>query len=152
LGPGRVEHRGDGHVAALLTHGLSGLEADLLAAGTQDLPADVLRQNRGWNDHEWARGSARLAGRGLLHPDGRATEAGHRLRRSVESMTDALAEQPFAALSDEEVSSLYGIFFRCAALIQASGVFPFPNPMGLPELPTLSERSTSSAVPDRPDR
>jgi hypothetical protein len=33
------EHRGDGHVAALLTHGLDGLEAHLLAAGTHDVPA-----------------------------------------------------------------------------------------------------------------
>ena len=93
-----------------------------------------------------------MAGRGLLHPDGRATEAGYQLRRSVEAMTDAMAEQPFAPLSDVEIASLYGVLFRCAALIQASGVFPFPNPMGLPELPTLSDRSTSSAVPERPDR
>jgi hypothetical protein len=136
----------------LLTHGLSGLEAHLLAAGTQGLPPDVLRQNRGWSDHEWAGGTAVLVGRGLLHPDGRATEAGHRLRQSVEAMTDAMAEQPFAPLSDAAIDALYGVLVRGAALIQASGVFPFPNPMGLPELPTLSDRSTSSAVPERPDR
>ena len=146
------EHRGDGHAGALLTHGLSGLEAHLLAAGTQGLPPDVLRQNRGWSDHEWAGGTAVLVGRGLLHPDGRATEAGHRLRQSVEAMTDAMAEQPFAPLSDAAIDALYGVLVRGAALIQASGVFPFPNPMGLPELPTLSDRSTSSAVPERPDR
>jgi hypothetical protein len=128
------EHRGDGHVAALLTHGLSGLEAHLLAAGTQDLPATVLRDNRGWTDEQWEAGVANMAGRGLLLSDGRATRAGLALRELVEAMTDDLAEQPLAALGDDEIASLYRALVGCAAQIQASGVFPFPNPMGLPAL------------------
>lgn len=128
------EHRGDGHVAALLTQGLSGLEAHLLATGTQGLPTDVLRENRGWSEEEWVGGVTTMTGRGLLHPDGRATEGGHALRRSIEAMTDHLAEQPLAALTDEEIASLYGALYGCAAQIQASGLYTFPNPMGLPEL------------------
>ena len=133
------EHRGDGHVAALLTHGLSGLEAHLLATGTQGLPTEVLRENRGWTEEEWEGGVTTMAARGLLHPDGRATESGQALRRSVEAMTDDLAEQPLAALTDEEIGSLYRALHGCAVQLQASGVFPFPNPMGLPQLATSAD-------------
>ena len=47
------EHRGDGHVAALVVHGVGGLDAHLLAAGTKAVPVEVLRDNRGWSEEEW---------------------------------------------------------------------------------------------------
>jgi hypothetical protein len=128
------EHRGDGHVAALLVHGLSGLEAHLLAAATHGVPADVLRDSRGWTGSQWDAGVARLAGRGLLRPDGAATAAGRDLRRRIEAMTDELAAPAFAALADEETAALHRALLGCAMQIQGSGLFPFPNPMGLPAL------------------
>jgi hypothetical protein len=128
------EHRGDGHVAALLVHDLRGLEAHLLAAGTLGVPADILRDNRGWSASQWADGQAGLVARGLLRSDGVATDAGHAVHWSVESMTDDQAERAFAMLDEEEVARLYGALSACAAEIQASGMLPFPNPMGLPAL------------------
>ena len=136
------EHRGDGHVAALLTHGLSGLEAHLLATGVLDLPTAVLRENRGWTEEEWQGGVTTMAERGLLHADGRATESGHALRRSIEAMTDDLAEQPLAVLTDVEIGFLFRSLYGCATQIQGSGVLPFPNPMGLPELAEETEAET----------
>ena len=128
------EHRGDGHVAALLTHGISGLDAHLLAAGTQGLPAEVLRDNRGWSDQQWQAGAADMTKRGLLHPDGSATVAGRAVHSAVESLTDDLAERALAALDDREVDRLHRALSGCATDIQSSGLLPFPNPMGLPEL------------------
>jgi hypothetical protein len=128
------EHRGDGHVAALLVHGLSGLEAHLLAAGALGVPADVLRGSRGWTGPQWDAGIARLAGRGLLRPDGAATDAGRDLRSRIEAMTDDLAEPAFAALTDEETAELHRALLGCATQIQGSGLYPFPNPIGLPAL------------------
>ncbi len=128
------EHRGDGHVAALLTQGLGGLEAHLLAAGALGVPADILRDARGWTRARWEGGIARLAGRGLLRPDGVATAAGEDLHRLIEAMTDDLAAPPFAALADEETVALHRALLACATHIQASGLYPFPNPMGLPAL------------------
>jgi hypothetical protein len=128
------EHRGDGHVAALVAHDLNGLEAHLLAAGSQGLSPEVLRDSRGWSASQWEEGLARLAGRGLLRPDGAATEDGQAARRSVESVTDELSERALAALDDEDVNRLYRALFSAAADIQRSGTLPFPNPMGLPEL------------------
>jgi hypothetical protein len=128
------EHRGDGHVAALLTHGLSGLEAHLLASATLGVAPDVLRDSRGWTAQEWEEGGHGLARRSLLAADGGATAAGRALRRSVEAMTDDLAETAFADLSDEAVDALYRALLAGARRVQSSGVLPFPNPMGLPAL------------------
>src|SRR3954454_7780310 len=49
------EHRGDGHIAALVLEGLTGLEAAVsyssLSAG---MPEDLLRGTRGYSEEEWA--------------------------------------------------------------------------------------------------
>jgi hypothetical protein len=126
------EHRGDGHVAALLVSGLNGLQAHLLVAGTKAIPVEVLRDNRGWSEAEWEAGTAELATRGLLHADGRATDAGRTLHGEVEDLTDRLAEPAYAALSDGALEDLLGAVSACAADVAASGLVPFPNPMGLP--------------------
>jgi hypothetical protein len=128
------EHRGDGHVVALLTNGLSGLEAHLLAAGALGVPPDLLRNSRGWSEPQWDEGVARLAGRGLLGADGVATAAGQALRRRIEEMTDDLAAPAFAGLADDEVAGLYRALLACATEVQGSGLLPFPNPIGLPAL------------------
>ncbi len=91
------EHRGDGHTAALLVHGIGGLEAHLLAAGTKAIPAELLRESRGWSEGQWKAGTERLAARGILHEDGRATDAGRTLHGEVEDLTDRLAEPAYAA-------------------------------------------------------
>jgi hypothetical protein len=128
------EHRGDGHVAALVTHGLSGLEAHLLAAGTKGIPSEILRDNRGWSAAEWDAGTAALVVLGLLHADGRATDAGRTWHGEVEALTDELAEPAYAALGDGALEDLLGALRACAQDIVAAGVLPFPNPMGLPRL------------------
>ncbi|HEY3843713.1 MAG TPA: hypothetical protein VGL48_10730 [Acidimicrobiales bacterium] len=128
------EHRGDGHVAALVAHRISGLGAHLLAAGVAGVPADLLRDNRGWSAARWDEDLAAMADRGLLEPDGRATVAGRALHDSIETMTDVLAEPAYAELSDREVNRLYGAVRACAEQVQAAGLIPFPNPMGLPAL------------------
>ena len=126
------EHRGDGHTAALLAGGVGRVEAHLLASGTKAVPAEVLRDNRGWSEEEWDAATGALAARGLLHADGRATDAGRTLHGEVEELTDRLAEPAYAALSDSALEDLYGALAACAVGVAASGLVPFPNPMGLP--------------------
>ena len=126
------EHRGDGHVGALVVHGLNGVQAHVLAAGTKAIPVDVLRDNRGWSEAEWDAAVAVLAGAGLLHADGRVTDTGRTLHGRVEELTDELAEPAYAVLSDQALEELDGALGACAADVVASGLLPFPNPMGLP--------------------
>ena len=127
------EHRGDGHVIALVTHGVRGIEAHLLAAGTKGVAPEILRDNRGWSEDDWDAGVADLAARGLLHADGRATDSGRTLHAAVEAQTDRLAEAPYAALGDSALAELHAALLACARDVVASGVLPFPNPMGLPQ-------------------
>jgi len=131
------EHRGDGHVAALVAHGLDGVGAHLLAVAALGVPAEVLRDNRGWSEAEWEGAAGRLVDMGLLEPHATAsaTSQGLVVHRSLEALTDRLAESPYATLSDGAVSGLHGALVGCARAIQSSGLYPFPNPMGLPRLP-----------------
>jgi Helix-turn-helix family len=126
------EHRGDGHVVALLTAGLGGLEAHVLAAGTRAVPVELLRDNRGWSPEEWDEAVRALRTRGLVHADGRATDEGRTLHAAVEERTDRLAEPPYAGLSDAALDELHGTLSACAAAVAGSGLVPYPNPMGLP--------------------
>ncbi len=126
------EHRGDGHVAALVVHGLTGLQAHVLAAGTKAIPAEVLRDNRGWSEDDWEDAVRALTQAGLLHDDGRVTDAGRTRHGEVEELTDELAEPAYAALSDPALEELHGVLAACAADVAASGLVPYPNPMGLP--------------------
>lgn len=126
------EHRGDGHVAALVAVGLDGCEAHLTLVGTGTVPAAELQPNRGWSDEEWAAARARLAERGLLDGDGRLTSAGVELRRWVEDRTDALALAPWRALGEERAERLFSLLTGPAKAIVDGGGVPFPNPMGLP--------------------
>jgi hypothetical protein len=128
------EHRGDGHVAALVAHDLGGCQAHVLAAATAGVAPEILRDNRGWSSEEWEDARAGLARRGLLGPDGAASADGLALHHAVEACTDDLAEGPYAALPDDAVNALYDDLRPGARAVQGSGLIPFPNPMGLPPL------------------
>ena len=81
------------------------------------------------------RPTAALAARGLLH----ARRARHRRRphparpRSRSSPT-SWPSRPTPRLSDRALEELHGALGACAADVAASGLLPFPNPMGLPRL------------------
>ena len=75
------EFRGDGHVATLLTAGLTGLEAMVLHIASGETDARFLYATRGWSPPQWADAADRLRTRGLIEGHGPAlTEAGRRLR------------------------------------------------------------------------
>ncbi len=60
------EHRGDGHVAALLVEGLAPLEALILHAASGDFPGLLLRATRRWPDEEWDAEVDALVAEGLI--------------------------------------------------------------------------------------
>ena len=126
------EHRGDGHVAALVAAGLDGCEAHGTLVATGAVPASQLQPNRGWSDDEWAAARDRLTARGILAGDGSLTSEGAALRQRVEDMTDDLALAPWKAIGERAAERLIDLLERpVRAIVRGSGV-PFPNPMGLP--------------------
>jgi len=60
------EFRGDGHVALLVVHGLSGIEALVTHAAAGEVPAGVLLSTRGWPVEDWDRAVQALWERGWL--------------------------------------------------------------------------------------
>ncbi|BAL88173.1 hypothetical protein AMIS_29530 [Actinoplanes missouriensis 431] len=123
------EHRGDGHIASLVNAELTGCQALVLRHGVHG-GRDQLQPNRGWSDGEWDAAVGDLAARGLVDGSGRATGEGLEVHRGVETRTDRLAAQPWAALSVAEQERLAGVLAPLAAA--ADAVVPYPNPMGLP--------------------
>lgn len=100
------EYRGDGHIAALVCEGLSGLDALVSHAASGDVPAAALQATRAWNDDEWAAGVASMAERGLVEPDGTFTDAGRTQRDRIEAATDRLAVEPWAAIGADACDQL----------------------------------------------
>jgi hypothetical protein len=102
------EFRGDGHVALLVVHGLSGVEALVTHAAAGDVPARVLQATRGWSDEVWGAAVEALRGRGWLEPgdDLRFTGWGEAQRREIEDGTDALAAAPYDTLGEAGCTEL----------------------------------------------
>ncbi|HEX7135798.1 MAG TPA: hypothetical protein VF228_24680 [Iamia sp.] len=126
------EHRGDGHVAACVAAGLTGLEANVLAVAAGPLSAERLQQVRGWTEEEWAGALAALVDRGLVDAVGAVTAAGSALRASVEEATDRAALRPWAALGPEDVARLDALLAPVVTRLLATDVIPDPNPIGVP--------------------
>jgi len=125
------EHRGDAHVTLLRESGVDGCEAHHLHAAEHGTPHEILKDSRGWTDHEWAAADARLAARGLVLA-GELTQEGHGVRHRIEQETDRRAQIPFdAALDHRQIAHLHGELTRPARVVARGGVIPFPNPMGL---------------------
>lgn len=119
------EHRGDGHVASLLSHGLSGLESLVThtATGT-GFTVPAAQATRGWSGEQWDACAADLRERGLLDADGALSEQGLALRTAVETATDAAGHAPWAALGDEGTDRLRTLGRPWVKQMVAGGVYP----------------------------
>ena len=126
------EHRGDGHVAALVAAGLDGRQALVSMAATGAVPRAMLQAARGWDDEAWEESAAVLVERGWLRPDGTPTASGPPTRQGIEDLTDRLAAEPWERLGDEASESLGAMLAALARAIGAAGSIPVPNPIGLP--------------------
>ncbi|TMR88744.1 SCO6745 family protein, partial [Nonomuraea basaltis] len=94
------EFRGDGHVATLLTEGISGLEALVLHAASGEVPTPFLKISRAWPEEAWTAAEDRLRTRGLLDA-GALTAEGKALRQHIEDRTDVLAMPAYEALGED---------------------------------------------------
>ena len=105
------EFRGDGHLALLVEHGISGLEALVLHEATGELPVAFLRATRGWTDDEWAAATDRLGDRGWLEPAGAEgklvlSDEGAAVRGAIEDGTDRLSVAAYQAIGEDGCDSL----------------------------------------------
>ncbi|MFI0446001.1 hypothetical protein [Actinomadura sp. 6N118] len=125
------EFRGDGHIAALVTGGLDGCEANRVsvAVGTS---SPQQREQRGWTEQEWDACTERLAARGWLTADGALTEQGRADRAAIEDTTDRLAAPALGPAATARLTEcLRPLAHR---IVGSGGAIPFPNAMALPPI------------------
>ncbi len=124
------EHRGDGHVAALVAAGIGGREANVLQAAAGNVPRDVFAVARHYDDAEWDGVSTRLIERGLIGPDGKLTAQGKDVRDDVEDRTDRIALTAYDTLDDEQLLKLLDALAPLARAVIATGDIPEVTPVG----------------------
>jgi hypothetical protein len=97
------EYRGDAHIALLVTHGLTGIDALLTHAAGGDVPAHLLQSTRGWSNEDWNAAADSMRARGWLSDSDELsfTEWGTAQRQQIENQTDQLAAAPYAALGED---------------------------------------------------
>ena len=123
------EYRGDGHVALLVTHGLSGIDALLTHAAEGTVPASVLQSTRGWSDVSWHEAVASLQARGWLQGgDAPAfSEWGAAKRAEIEAGTDLLAQGPYARLGEDDCAELRRLARPWSTVLSEGMVFRPPS-------------------------
>jgi hypothetical protein len=117
------EHRGDGHIAALLHADLNGLEALITHTATgRGFTLPAAKATRGWSEEEWAAETAALVERGLIDDDGLTAE-GKDLRARVEAETDVLSADPWLLLGAERTARVIELGKGFARKLVAGGAF-----------------------------
>ncbi|HEX6512640.1 MAG TPA: MarR family transcriptional regulator [Chloroflexota bacterium] len=114
------EHRGDGHIAALRSEGVGGLEAHALFALDMDMPAHKFGRLHHLPAAQIAAVVDGMRDRGLIGDDGRLSEQGRAVKQRVESLTDDLAAKPYESLEPGELDELTANLEPLATLLQAA--------------------------------
>lgn len=117
------EHRGDGHIAALLSEGIGGLEAHVLFALAMDLPAEQFGRIHHLPATQLEAVTAGMRDRGLIGDDGWLSEEGRAVSERVEARTDDLAAPPYERLTADELDELTTALEPLAALLVAAQPF-----------------------------
>jgi hypothetical protein len=133
------EHRGDGHIAALLAAGLDPCEALVSFAAIGAAPEETFA-SRGWTAQEWSAARDRLASRGWIDSAGNGTERGRDGRDEIEWRTDRMAGAPWQALGPsraQRLAELTGPFLGAAF---ESGLLPGQSTLGIAAVPSPNPR------------
>jgi len=118
------EHRGDGHLAALMRAGLTGLEALITHTVTgRGFSESGAKATRGWSDEEWDATLASLTERGLV-TDRQLSPEGAALRAQLEVETDELSATPWEHLGTERTARVVELGKAFSARLVAAGAYP----------------------------
>lgn len=114
------EHRGDGHIAALLTFGIGGTEAHVLHALSAGMPAEQFGRVGHLPRAQLAAVVDGMSTRGLIGPDGWLTAAGRQIKERIEALTDELAAPAYDVLEPDELDQLVNDLGPLAAVLVAA--------------------------------
>jgi hypothetical protein len=123
------EHRGDGHIAALVDAGVGPCEALVLQSTYTPIPRETLQGSRRWPDDEWDAAVESLASRGWITGDGLPTAAGSAGLAAIEHRTDELATTPLRTVGLDAAAALAEAALPVAQAVMKSGVVPAVTPI-----------------------
>lgn len=129
------EHRGDGHVAALLAAGIHGRESHVLQALANGTPREIYTVSRDFDDQEWDAHVEALRERGLA-TDAALTPEGAALKADIETRTDTLAASAYTVLNPDEREELVQALRPLTRAVIAAGELPRITPIGIDLQPT----------------
>lgn len=116
------EHRGDGHIAALLSERIGGTEAHVLSALAMGIhPPKSFGRIHHLPKRRLAEVMNGLRERGIVDDEGHFTDAGREIQHRVEVLTDELAAAPYEALSPAELDELITALEPVTAKLVAAG-------------------------------
>jgi hypothetical protein len=115
------EHRGDGHVAALVSEGIGGTEAHVLHALFEGIPAAKFGRVHHLPAARLAAVVDGMRARGLVDASGWLSEAGREKKERIESLTDVLAAPPYDDLRERELDQLIADLEPITATLDAAG-------------------------------
>lgn len=115
------EHRGDGHVAALVSVGIGGTEAHVLHALYEGMPAAQFGRVGHLPAGQLAAVVDGMRTRGLVGDDGWLSAAGRQVKDRVEELTDELAAPAYDVLEPDELAGLIEDLEPLAAVLVAAG-------------------------------
>ncbi|MEP6300011.1 MAG: MarR family transcriptional regulator [Ilumatobacter sp.] len=114
------EHRGDGHVVALMTEGVGGLESHVLLALDMGMPAEKFGRIHHLPATQITTVIDGMRDRGLIGDDRWLSERGRAVKQRVEALTDHLAAPPYDVLSPHELDQLETTLEPLATLLLAA--------------------------------
>jgi len=114
------EHRGDGHIVALVANGIGGTEAHVLLALSEGMPAEKFGRVSHLPRAQLAAVVDGMRDRGLIGADGWLTADGRAVKARIEALTDNLAAPAYDALEPGELAQLIADLEPIAAALNAA--------------------------------
>jgi hypothetical protein len=114
------EHRGDGHIAALVGAGIGGTEAHVLLALYEGMPAEKFGRIHHLPAAQLGVVVEGMRARGLIDDSGWLSDVGRQTKERVEALTDDLAWQAYAVLEPSELDQLIADLEDLSVPLQAA--------------------------------
>ena len=114
------EHRGDGHIVALVADGVRGLEAHMLLAIDLGMEPERFGRIHHLPPTLLADVLAGLQQRGLVDGEKTFTADGRATKERIEATTDTLAAPAYDVLTEDEVEELISCLEPLAAAVRAA--------------------------------
>jgi len=115
------EHRGDGHIVALVAEGIGGTEAHVLHALSEGIPAEKFGRVHHLPVVRLAAVVEGMRARGLIDAAGWLSDAGREKKQRIESLTDDLAAPTYDSLRPSDLDQLIADLEPITTALDAAG-------------------------------